>query len=394
MAGLELDLPSAEPRYLQQVEYALAFVAEEVQAFDIDEEAGVVRLTLGEGADEGAVRDKVSLLLTRYLDDRFGDRTRTYFEQEGKLARPDAWEELLERRWVTIAGQGHVILRGPAAALMRAVDAVVVRDFANHFDAEEEVYPSTILCETLDRCNHYSSFPEHVDFVAHLRSDVEVLGSFAEACRESGWKGDLHEGRMAEPDFAVSPSCCYHCYEGMEGWDLEPPGRCVTAVLGCHRYEGANHQTLRRLRAFTMREVIWVGAPAHVLERRAEADEMIRAWAERWELDCSYEVANDMFFTDNYSVRASFQRQQEAKKELRATLAGDGYDLSVFSSNFHATTFGKAFGITVGGRPAVSACLGWGLERIVFALLSQHGLEPEGWPEALREDYRQLGGSG
>lgn len=392
MSRVELPLPATHGRYLEQVEYALAFVAQEVRGFEIDEEAGVLALTLGDGADEDEIRKKVSALLDRYVDEQFGERSRTYFHNEGSLARPDAWEELLERKWITVAGQGHVIMRGPAARLMRVVDAVVLRDFAEVFGAEEEVYPSTILCTTLDRCNHYSSFPEHVDFVAHLKPDVDVLGSFAEECSEGGWRPALHQNRMAEPDFAVSPSCCYHCYEGMEGWSLEAPGRCVTAVLGCHRFEGANHRTLRRLRAFTMREVIWVGAPSFVLEGRAEADRMIEAWAARWELDCSYEVANDMFFTDNYSVRASFQRQQEAKKELRASLAGEGHDLSIFSSNFHSNTFGKAFEITVGGRPAVSACLGWGLERVVFALLSQHGLEVHDWPTALQEDYLGFGG--
>ena len=392
MSRVELPLPATHGRYLEQVEYALAFVGQEVRAFEIDEEAGVLALTLGDGVDEDSIRKKVLTLLDRYVDEQFGERSRTYFHKEGSLARPDAWEELLGRRWITMAGQGHVIMRGPAAKLMRVVDAVVLRDFAEVFGAEEEVYPSTILCTTLDRCNHYSSFPEHVDFVAHLKPDVDVLGSFAEACSEGGWRPALHQNRMAEPDFAVSPSCCYHCYEGMEGWSLEAPGRCVTAVLGCHRFEGANHRTLRRLRAFTMREVIWVGAPSFVLESRAEADRMIEAWAARWQLDCSYEVANDMFFTDNYSVRASFQRQQEAKKELRASLAREGHDLSIFSSNFHSNTFGKAFDITIGGRPAVSACLGWGLERIVFALLSQHGLEVQDWPTALQEDYVGFGG--
>ena len=46
-----------------------------------------------------------------------------------------------------------------------------------------------------------------------------------------------------------------NAYEAMEGWDLEKPGRCLTATLHCHRYEAANHSYMSRLRAF---KVIYV----------------------------------------------------------------------------------------------------------------------------------------
>jgi seryl-tRNA synthetase len=64
--------------------------------------------------------------------------------------------------------------------------------------------------------------------------------------------------------------------------------------------------------------------------------------------------------------------------------------ISVFSSNFHSTTFGKAFGITTGGRPATSGCVGWGCERWVYALVSQFGFAIEQWPAGLRKDYEEF----
>ncbi len=223
--------------------------------------------------------------------------------------------------------------------------------------------------------------------MSHLRPDVDNLQQFSKGCEEGRWSADLHDGRMASHDYAISPSCCYHCYEGMEGWELERPGRCITAVLGCHRFEGTNQMTLSRLRAFTMREVVWVGHPKYVLESRAKAEELVIEQARRWGLHCRLEVANDMFFTDDYAVKASFQRQQEAKKELRALIPQEEKMISVISSNFHAATFGKAFDITVGGRPAASACVGWGLERIVYAIFSQFGFDTAGWPAGLREEF-------
>jgi len=36
------------------------------------------------------------------------------------------------------------------------------------------------------------------------------------------------------------------------------------------------------------------------------------------------------------------------------------------------------------GATAHTACLGFGHERIVLALLQRHGLDPDGWPASVR----------
>ena len=387
MADLTLPLMNIEEQYLSQLEYALAFVTDDVLDCRIDKATNALHANLAEGADPAVVRRKLQQLVDRYLKSEFGHKDVTYFEQTAAINKRDAWDELLKRKWVTEVGGGHVILRSDAAALMDMIDQSVIRNFAQPFQAELELYPATILCETLDRCNHFTSFPEHIDFVAHLRPDIDTLNQFARGCEEDNWSADLHDGRMANYNYAISPSCCYHCYEGMEGWELDRPGRCITAVLGCHRFEGANQTTLSRLRAFTMREVVWVGHPKFVLESLAKAEELIIEQARRWGLQCRFESANDMFFTDDYTVKASFQRQQEAKKELRALIPQEDKMISLISSNFHSATFGKAFNIKVAGRYAASACVGWGLERIAYAIFSQFGLDPADWPVGLCEDY-------
>jgi len=387
MPNLTVALENTTPEYLTQARYALAFLSEEVVSYAIHEDTSQVVIEVRPGADMEAMRGKVKELLQRYLQSEFGQKSVVYFDQRRELLATDAWAGLLERRWVTPVGEGHVILRGLAAQLLALVDHKVLSMFAKEFRAEPEIFPSTILSETLHRCNHFTSFPEHMDFVSHLKQDVDVLSEFSSACRTEGWSVGLHEGKMGAHDFAVSPSCCYHAYEGMEGWGLEKPGRCITAILSCHRYEGANHQSLRRLRSFTMREVVFVGQPAFVISNRARAEELIQQWAKDWELSCTFEAANDMFFSKDFAVKASFQRQQEAKRELLMDIPSEKNSLSVFSSNFHAATFGKAFGITVGGRPAVSGCVAWGCERWVYALLSQFGFEPTNWPAGLKRDY-------
>jgi hypothetical protein len=369
-----------------QLEYALSFASEDIVSYKVNDGASLIEIEVTTEAASHAVSQKVQEMVKRYQQREFGLAKTVEFKCERDLPVVDAWSGLLERKWVTPVGQGHVVLRGLAARLLSLIDAKV-NAFASNFQAEREFYPATILCKSLDRIHHFTSFPEHIDFVAHLKGDLDVLNKFSGECRDQGWSPALHDGRMGENDFAICPSCCYHCYEAMENWQLEGSGRCTTMAVACHRYEGANHRTMSRLRAFTQRDVVWVGHPRFVMEGRAKAEELIVQWAKDWELAGSFETANDMFFTQDYAVKASFQRQQQAKKELRLAIPFEKQSISVFSSNFHAMTFGKAFNITMNGRPATSACVGWGYERWVFAIFSQFGLDWQQWPSRLREEF-------
>jgi seryl-tRNA synthetase len=387
MSQVAIPITGVDPDYCSQLEYALSFAAEEIVSYRINHADSTVEAEVSPKADCETVARKIRELVERYERREFGLAKSVEFKQERDLPVIDAWAGLQERKWVTAVGLGHVILRGPAAQLMSLIDSKIEKMFVSCFGAELEVYPATIRCKTLDRCQHFTSFPEHIDFVAHLKPDVDLLNQFSKECREGGWSEACHEGKMADNDFAISPSCCYHCYEGMEGWELEPPGRSTTMTVGCHRYEGANHRAMSRLRAFTMREIVWIGTPRYVIEARTKAEELIVQWAKDWELVGTFETANDMFFTQDYAVKASFQRQQQAKKELQLVIPSENQAISVFSSNFHSMTFGKAFNISIGGRPATSGCLGWGFERWVYAIFSQFGLEPTAWPTGLKEEF-------
>src|SRR5439155_19776479 len=99
--------------------------------------------------------------------------------------------------------------------------------------------------------------------------------------------------------------------------EVEGRGRGGTMTVPCHRFEGTDRRTMNRVRALTMREVVWIGHPRFVIEARARAEELIVQWAKDWELVGSFETSNGLFFTQDYAIKASFQRQQQAKKELR-----------------------------------------------------------------------------
>jgi hypothetical protein len=100
-------------------------------------------------------------------------------------------------------------------------------------------------------------------------------------------------------------------------------------------------------------------------------------------LDARLEVAADPFFGAGERYLKATQREQRLKWECLAPVA-DGVRQAVASANYHKDRFGVAFGMIVNGAPAHSACVGFGLERIVLALTYAHGPDRSRWPEPLR----------
>ncbi|MFC3773218.1 hypothetical protein [Paenibacillus sp. GCM10012303] len=385
-----VSLERLDPSQHGQVKYASAFVDEHIDEVRL-EGSQLVIVHRSPGGNE-RITAGVEKLIERFSHGDFGFKEHILFEHRGPTPyRGDIIAELIESKAIKVLEPGLFIFREPFSSLLRFLDDTFVQRIANAFGAKQESYPAVIHLSTLDKTNHFTSFPEHLHFLNHLRDDLDVIESFSESVREAGgWKEDAPldlNKTMPKPRFAMNPSTCYHCYEGLQGETLEGDGIVVTAVAKCHRYESKNHSDFGRLLDFSMREIIFVGKPEFVRENRLRAVEYLKQLAVEWEIDCIIENANDPFFTNDFQVKASFQRNQEMKYEMRLSIPYIGKTIACSSVNFASTAFGSAFDIKMGKRPATTGCVGFGLERWVFAFLAQFGLNEDGWPAAFREQY-------
>lgn len=375
-----------------QLKYAAAFVDEHIE--DIRLENDAICIVHHSPAGNGGIRERVERLIDRFSKGDFGFKEHILFEHKGAMPyNGDIIAELMDRKTIKMLEPGLFIFREPFSSLLHFFDHAFTEQVAKPFGAREETYPAIIHLTSLDKTNHFTSFPEHLHFLSHLRNDLDVIEGFAQSVRDrGGWQPEAPLDttlNMAKPSFAMNPSTCYHCYEGLQGETIDGDGLIATAVAKCHRYESKNHGDFGRLLDFTMREVIFVGKPEFVREKRMKAVEMLKRLAADWELDCIIENANDPFFTNDFQVKASFQRNQEMKYEMRLTIPYIGKTIACSSVNFHSTAFGSAFDIKTGKRHATTGCVGFGLERWVFAFLAQFGLEERQWPKRFREQYRE-----
>ncbi len=103
-------------------------------------------------------------------------------------------------------------------------------------------------------------------------------------------------------------------------------------------------------------------------------------------LDVAPEVANDPFFGRAGRMLATNQKQSTLKYEVVATVASDERKTAIVSCNCHQDHLTVPFEVsTADGEVAHSACVGFGLERIVLALFSAHGTDLGDWPREVRD---------
>lgn len=386
-----VSLEGLMPGQHGQLKYAAAFIDEAIE--DIALVDGSIRIVHSSVKGNDAIEAQVRRLIERFSQGDFGFKENILFENRVETPyEGDIIAELAERKIIKVLEPGLFIFREPFSSLMRFLDYAFVSKIANRFPGiQEEHYPAVISTESLNKTNHFTSFPEHIHFVTHLREDLDIIEAFSQSIRTAGgWKE--HESlqlseTMIKPRFTMNPSTCYHCYEGLQNEVLEGDGITVTAISKCHRFESRNHTDFGRLLDFSMREIIFVGKPDYVKENRLKAIEYLKELAVEWQVDSLLEIANDPFFTNDFQVKASFQRNQEMKYELRLTIPHIKKSIACSSVNFHSNTFGNAFGISMGKRPAVTGCVGFGIERWAFAFLAQYGLDDTNWPAAFREQY-------
>lgn len=386
-----VPLGQLAPSQYGQLKYASAFVDETVT--DIEITGDTLRLVHNSAHGNEVIQERVERLIERFSKGDFGFKENVLFENSVKVPyNGDIITKLADDKVIKVLEPGLFIFREPFSSLMRFMDYAFVNKIARRYEGlREEHYPAVIHSETLNKTNHFTSFPEHIHFLSHLREDLDVIEQFSQSIRQAGgWKEDEPldlNANMPKPRFVMNPSTCYHCYEGLQNEVLEGEGVTVTAISKCHRFESKNHTDFGRLLDFSMREIIFVGKPDFVRENRLKAMDYLKELAAEWEVDSFMEIANDPFFTNDFQVKASFQRNQEMKYELRLKIPYLDKSIACSSVNFHSNTFGNAFNIKFGKRNAVTGCVGFGIERWVFAFLAQYGLDEAQWPAAFREQY-------
>lgn len=289
--------------------------------------------------------------------------------------RPEQVVQALVRRgelWQ--AGPGLVGLRGGALELFQALERAIFA-LARAETGDEWRVPDAIALETLARADYFASFPQWLTVAAHLDDDPTAL----ERVAASPAPAEAARAAAAPADAALAPAICYHAYAALSGRTVSSP-TLITAQGTCWRHEGARLAPLERGWAFTMREIVCLGATEDTEAFRARG--LGRACTLAADLGLRWHVAeaSDPFFAPTGRGKALLQQIKTLKHELVLAL-GPKHSVAAASFNRHERFFGEAFDIRLPtGEPVTTACIAFGLERWMLAFLCEHGPDPANWP--------------
>jgi seryl-tRNA synthetase len=262
--------------------------------------------------------------------------------------------------------------------VLQRLDALITR--AGEGDGAEVIrFPSLLPRTDLEASGYLKSFPQLVGLVHAFEGDERAHADMLRAVAHGAEWSDALE----MTDVVLTPAACYSVYPSLGSETLPPSGRLFDVLGVCFRQEPSDDPA--RMRMFRQREYVFVGEAERC---RAHRDLWIRRAQEMLgtlQLPTDTIVANDPFFGRGGRMLAASQREQALKFELVVPIASVDRPTACASCNYHQDTFGRAFEIrNARGSLAHSACVGFGLERIVLALFRHHGFIVNGWPTPVR----------
>jgi hypothetical protein len=375
------------------LERQIYFLADEIQGFelivgpqgidgvkiDVDDAAGLRPADIGNRIR--AAEDAFSRRKPAKRPDRI------WSHSTGRVCAARTFERMEDEGLAFRIGPGLVGVGQLVLGLMDVLDRRITSMVKRVFGAVEYRYPTLISTEVMKRGGYLRSFPHFLMFVTRVHSDFDT---YRRVMAEEDGGGGFPLQSCCSTDLCLPPTICYHTYSQYRGTVLPPEGRVVTARGKSFRFESRYERNLERLWDFTIREIVFLGTHRNVSGQRQKL--MLESFAliEELGLNGYCETANDPFFVEDEEKNSSLlQRMLALKYELRLEIDG-GNTLAAASFNLHNDFFAKMFDITEGhGEPARTSCAGFGLERLSFAFLCQHGLDPAAWPAGIGEAVRE-----
>ena len=326
------------------------------------------------------LRDKIIKSMQRFVGSKRAGKPDFIAKNEG-IKTYFSHQQVLNGEYVQSCGDGIIMLRNEAVLLFEYFDSVF-RNFAIQIGAAEERYPVLLPIKTYSDTGYLRNSSQYSMFCNEAVEDIELLKEYRNV------KDRVDKSLINQSKYALSPSACFHVYETYRDKTLTK--NCsITICQSVFRNEGRfNWKDFARLRDYHVREIVFIGNNDYVESSRKTIMNMTKDYMNQIDLFGTIQSSSDHFIIPQMQKFKLIQMQEKLKYEWRL-FVGESEDIAVASFNLHGTNFTKPFGIKVGEDETVTGCVGFGLERIVLAFLSQYGFETLSWPEEIRNYCRK-----
>jgi seryl-tRNA synthetase len=291
----------------------------------------------------------------------------------------DFYDGLVKHRLIIPVGVPGAFGRGAVFEDVLERFNALVSKIAINDKAEVYTFPPIISRRLLEKVHYLDSFPHLCGAVYSFFGKDPQAKALAQKVNEGESWGDM----LAMTEVTLNPAACYPVYPSFTGV-VPAGGRTVSMLNWVYRHEPSPEPT--RMQSFRVREFVKVGTPDEVVQWRDMWLQRGLTLLQSLGLAAHSDVAADPFFGRGGKMLAANQKEQKLKFEVLVPVISAEDPTAVCSFNFHQEHFGSTFEIrTPDGKTANTACLGFGLERIVMALFKTHGFSVERWPDAARQ---------
>jgi seryl-tRNA synthetase len=388
---IAIELPREVDREIAgDIEKESVFVSPAIDRIVVNPDFKTARVLVKNDAKLAEVTDKARRFLEVMVRQVTGFEIKVFIDTKRKDTGPyqvGVNDGLVERGWMHDYGKGQVAYSGPVLKLAQLINEKAGELYHAAYGAKDGHFPAMIDADTLQKCGYFDSHPNAVTFLGNVVEDFDAIEEFrkANSCSEGAvLPGHEH---IHIDGMCLNPAACFPCYPTLTGKKFTD-GECYTWMGRVFRYESRNINGLDRLYEFNVRELVFVGTEEYVRACRAKALPIVEELANFIDIDCQVQTATDPFFATVSAAKKFWQAAQEVKNEIKIpALGNDGSQklLACGSINLHGNFFGKRFDFTcANGEPAQTGCVGLGIERWVLAAFTQHGFDPQRWPEAVR----------
>ncbi|MDK8180291.1 hypothetical protein [Paenibacillus sp. UMB4589-SE434] len=377
-------------KHAEELEKRIYFISANINQFKLvkgESTINGVEVSLLPGTDPIEIKTKLITVIDNEiaLQKVLPPRVIWKSDKHDTTYQDDLFDKLLEKEMVYEMGEGQVCFGEKLIFLMDTLDRMIKEMTISNFGAIEYRYPTLISTKALEKCGYFKSFPHFLMFVTRLHNDIDTYRDFLEDYTSHNGVGSYLLSSCQNVDYCLPPTMCYHTYHQFQNTQhAESQNRVITSIGKSFRYESKYHRTLERLWDFSIREIVFMGSKDFVLDSRQKFMEASFALFQKLGLEGHCEVASDPFFCSEDTAAKIFnQRMQELKYELRLKVADDR-TIAAASFNFHDHFFGEQFNIKRGESEWMSTgCVGFGIERLAYAFISQHGMDEEKWTRIL-----------
>ncbi len=387
--SIEIGFKAKESDF-ENLQTGLAYVSQDILNINIDKNKFLVILELKDGADRANIEEHVKEAIVKFKPVTDEDTVKVLhdFSEFEPVNKDDVFRALVGRGDISEYNEGYFALTGKLLKHMKIIDQSLL-ELSKEFNSEEVVFPITTQISNLNKHDFFKQTPQFANFISTLKEDLENISDFSNDLSSEAGEFKFKE-HIHTPTCMCRSAVCLNSYPRFENKIFDSgESIALTSVGKVFRNESKNVQSLERLHEFSMREIIFFGSADYVDNSLKKCAQWCVDFVKKFKLNSIVQSANDPFFAENFATLQFYQVSQVSKYELKLLNPFSKNQVSCASLNNHGTHFSKAFNIKFDKNDFIfTGCAGWGLERCIFMIYAQYGIDEENWPKELKDFFK------